>query len=87
MDNWAVSPHARPSVQFDSTSIPTLHVFDFLKAVQTIGPGPRLLPATGLTHLQARHIGTLIFYSFAALGIKETFRDCPFRASLLGSRL
>jgi hypothetical protein len=87
VDNWAVSPCAQPSVQFDSTSIPTLHVFDFLKAVQTIGPGPSLLPATGLTHLQARHVGTLIFYSFAALDIKESFRDCPFRASLLGSRL
>jgi hypothetical protein len=87
VDNWAVSLHARPSAQFDAVLIPTLHVFYFLRAVQTIGPGPSLLPAIGLTHLQARHVGTLIFYSFAALDIKESFTDCPFRISLLGSRL
>jgi hypothetical protein len=87
VDNWAVSPHARPSASLDATTIPTLHVFDFLRAVTTIGPGPSLLPATGLTHLQARHVGTLIFYSFAALDIKESFTACPFRSSLLGSRI
>jgi hypothetical protein len=87
VDNWAVSPHVRPSTQFDAASIPTLHVFDLLRAVQTIGPGPSLLHATGLTHLQARHVGTLIFYSFVTLDIKESFKDCPFWASLLGSRL
>jgi hypothetical protein len=30
VDNWAVSPHARPSLQFEAGAIPTLHVLDFL---------------------------------------------------------
>jgi hypothetical protein len=89
LDNWAVSPHSRPSSPSDSMALPTLHIFDFLRAVTTIGPsaGPSLIPSTGLTHLQARHVGTLIFYSFAALDIKTSFTECPFRSSLLGSRL
>jgi hypothetical protein len=87
VDNWTVNPHACPSDQFDAGSIPTLHAFDFLRVVQTIGPGPSLIPATGLTHLQACHVGTLSFYSFAALNINESFTECPFRASLLRSWL
>jgi hypothetical protein len=75
VDNWAASPHARPVSQFEAGSIPALHVFDFLCAITSIAPGPSLLPATGLTHLQARHVGTLIFYSFAALNIKELFTE------------
>jgi hypothetical protein len=53
----------------------------------TIGTGPGLLPCKGLTHLQAHHVGTLIFYSFAMLDIKESFIDCRFRSLLLGSCL
>jgi hypothetical protein len=87
VDNWAVSPHTCPSHQLEAASIPTLHVFDFLYAVTTIGLDPSLIPATGLTRLQARHVGTLIFYSFTALDIKESFITCPFHSSLLGSRL
>jgi hypothetical protein len=61
VDNWAVGPHEHPSAHFDAGSIPTLHVFDFLHAIQTIGPGPSLIPATGLTHLQAGHISVVLF--------------------------
>jgi hypothetical protein len=78
VDAWAVSPYSRPSSQFETGSIPTLHVFDFLRTVITLGCGPSLLPCAGLTHLQARHVGTLIFYSFTTLDIKECFMDCPF---------
>jgi hypothetical protein len=87
VDNWAASPHACPSTQFDVGSIPTLHIFDILRAVTALGTGPSLIPCNGLTHLQARHVGTLIFYSFATLDIKESFTECPFQSLLLGSQL
>jgi hypothetical protein len=64
-----------------------LACFYFLPTVQTIGPGPCLIPAAGLTHLQARHATSLIFYSFAVLDIKDSFTECPFPASLLSSQL
>lgn len=52
----------------------------------TIGTGPSLIPCKGLTHLQAHQVGMLIFYSFAMLGIKEFFTECP-SSLLLGSWL
>jgi hypothetical protein len=85
INNWAVSPLACPSSQFDAGSIRTLHIFDFLRAVTTIGTSPSLIPCEGLTHLQAHYIGMLIFYSLATLDIKECFTECPFQWSLLGS--
>jgi hypothetical protein len=45
INNWAVSPLACPSSQFDAGSIRTLHIFDFLRAVTTIGTSPSLIPS------------------------------------------
>jgi hypothetical protein len=71
VDNWAVSPHARPSSAQDHASIPKLHVFDFLRGMSSLSSTLSLLPASGLTNLQARHVASLIFYSFAAFDIKR----------------
>jgi hypothetical protein len=83
-----VSPHASPSANQASTAIPSLHILDFLSCITSISHGQNLLPSAGLTRpLQARHVGNLIYYCFAALDIKENFTTCPFESSLLGSRL
>jgi hypothetical protein len=85
VDSWSVSPHANPPSHLDSGAIPSLHVFDFLACITSISHGKNLLPSAGLTPLQARHVGNLIYFCFAALDIKENFLNCPFQSSLLGS--
>jgi hypothetical protein len=87
VDNWVVSPQARPIPSHDTTAVPAMHIYDFLAGVQSIPLGPSALPSAGLSLTQARHVGNLIFHSFAALDIKANFIDCPFASSLLGSRL
>jgi hypothetical protein len=53
VDNWAVSPHATPIPANDPTAMPALHIYDFFAGVQGIPSGPALIPATGLTLIQA----------------------------------
>jgi hypothetical protein len=87
MESWLVSPHTSPPATSALNAVPSLHIFDFLSCITSISHGQNLLPAIGLTPLQARHIGNLIYYCFAALDIKESFKTCPFESSLLGSCL
>jgi hypothetical protein len=87
VESWLVSPHASPVATHISHAIPSLHTFDFLSYISSISHGQNLLPAAGLTPLQARHVGNLICYCFASFDIKENFKTCPFESSLLGSRL
>jgi hypothetical protein len=82
--NWAVRPHAHPAYQFDTASIPTLHVFDFLFPRHYYywtrpqsHPYYWSYPSPSMTHR----------YSFMALGIKEFFTECPFCSFLLSSRI
>jgi hypothetical protein len=82
VDNWAISPHARPSSAQDHASIPELHVFDFLRGVSSLSSTSSLLHASGLTNVQAYYIASPIFYSFTAFDIKEAFSNCPFWYSL-----
>jgi hypothetical protein len=87
VESWLVSPHTSPPTSSALNSVHFLHIFDFLSCITSISHGQNLLPAAGLTPLQARHIVNLIYYCFASLDIKENFKTCPFEPSLLGSRL
>jgi hypothetical protein len=71
VDSWLVAPHATPSPPNEVTAIQSLHVFDFLASIRSISHGQNLLPAAGLTPLQARHVGNLVYFCFASLDIKE----------------
>jgi hypothetical protein len=48
---------------------------------------PILLPAAGLTLLEAKHLGILTYYIFAMIDLPDTLQDIQFRKSYLGSRL
>jgi hypothetical protein len=87
VESWLVSPYASLIVIQESNVIPSLHLFDFLSCISIIPHGQNLLPAVGLTPLQAQHVGNLIYYFFASVNIKENFQTCPFKSSLFGSRL
>jgi hypothetical protein len=78
VESWLVSPHASPLATQTSNAIPSLHLFDFLSCISSISHGKNLLPTNGLTPLQARHVGNLIYYCFASFDIKEDFKTCPF---------
>jgi hypothetical protein len=78
MESWLVGPHASPPAGSASNSVPSLYIFDFLSCITSISHCQNLLLAVGLTPLQARHLGNLIYYCFVAL---------PFKSSLLGSRI
>jgi hypothetical protein len=84
--NWLVSPHARPPASSASNAVPSLRIFDYLSCITSIShTSQNLLPAAGLTPLQAGHVGNLIYYCCAALNIKESFKTRPFKSSLLGT--
>jgi hypothetical protein len=83
VESWLVSPHASPPASSALNAVPSLHIFDFLSCITSISHGQNLLPAVGLTPLQAGHAGNLIYYCFAALDIKENYKTCPFESSLL----
>jgi hypothetical protein len=79
VESWLVSPHASPALASSApNAAPSLHIFDFLlSCITSISHGQNLPPAARLTPLQARHVGNLIYYCFAALDIKDNFRPAP----------
>jgi hypothetical protein len=87
IDTWAMIPQAQPIPSNDTTSVPAMHIYNFLAGIQSIPIGAPALPVKGLSLIQAHQVGNLIFHSFAALDIKDNFMVCPFASSLLGSCL
>jgi hypothetical protein len=78
-----VSAHLPPS----STPPKTFHVYRLLTSLRHYQEQALLLPITGLTLANAKHIGVLMYYLFAMLDLTDNFEDRKFRLSLFGKRL
>jgi hypothetical protein len=61
--NRAMNPHATLIPAHDLATVPALHIYDFFAGVQSILTGQALIPAAGLSLIQAHHVGALIFHS------------------------
>jgi hypothetical protein len=83
VDAWMVNTHIAPA------SVPpqSFHVYRLLTSLPSYSVSSMLLPANGLTILEAKHLGILTYYLFAMIDLPDTLQDVQFRKSALGSRL
>ena len=85
VENWFVSlalvaPQSCPSGTFQ--------VYQIIPSLREFAGHPALLPANGLTLLQARYLGYLFYTLFGMMDLhEEDFKTCRFSYSLLGTRL
>jgi hypothetical protein len=64
------------------------HIYDLFKTKLDLATTPAHLPSQGLSLLQAKHLGILVFQLFAALHLQVyDFRISSFANSLLGHHL
>jgi hypothetical protein len=84
VESWAMSPQTR-----DLEHIPaqTLHVYGFLQSLNEYQNHATLLPANGITLLQAKNLGYLIPLLFRMIDMKSDFLTSTFDRSVLGQRL
>jgi hypothetical protein len=83
VESWMVSPHLQPA----DTPAKTFHVYRLLSSLRNHTITTLLLPADGLTLMDAKHLGVLTYHLFAMLDLTDTFEDTKFRRSLFGKRL
>jgi hypothetical protein len=83
VDAWMVNTHVNPA------SVPSqlFHVYRLLAGLPSYSASPMLLPARGLTILEAKHLGILTYHLFAMIDLPDTLQDVQFRKSALGSQL
>jgi hypothetical protein len=85
VESWMVSDQIQPA------SVPpaTFHVYSLVSCLQKFAGHPLLLPAVGLSLLEAKQIGMLTYYLFAMMDLTDDgkFSDAKFAGSLLGQRL
>ena len=85
VESWMVSDHMLPA----NVPLATFHVYCLISCLQTFAGHPLLLPAVGLSLLEAKQIGILTYSIFAMMDLMDDgqFSDIKFAASILGLRL
>jgi hypothetical protein len=83
VESWMVSPH----IALSSVPPRSFHVYRLIRSLPAYADYGLLLPANGLTLLEAKHLGLLTYYLFAMVDLPDTLQDTHFRKSILGSRL
>jgi hypothetical protein len=64
-----------------------LQVYSFLQGLLEFQTHPTLLPASGISLLQAKNVGCMVQLLFCMINMKPDFMTSTFDASLLGQRL
>jgi hypothetical protein len=84
VESWAMSPHTR-----DLATLPreTFHVYSLLQCLEGYKDHPSILPANGITLLQAKNLGSMTELLFRMIDIKSDFLTSAFDRSILGRRL
>jgi hypothetical protein len=84
VESWALSPQTR-----DLANLPakTLHVYGFLQCLNDYHRHANLLPAKGITLLQAKNLGYMVPLLFRMIDMKDDFLTSRFDSSILGQRL
>jgi hypothetical protein len=67
VDNWVESPQAQPIPSHNMTAIPAMHIYDFLASIQSIPVELPVLPANGLSIMQACHVDGTSFSTASQL--------------------
>jgi hypothetical protein len=84
VESWMVSDHILPR----HVPSATFHVYKLITCLQKYAGHALILPANGLTMLEATQVGLLTYYLFAMMDLTEdTFSDRNFAGSILGLRL
>ncbi len=79
-----VSPHLQPT----QISARTFHVYRLITSLRHYsGMTTLLLPAEGLSLMDAKHVGVLTYHLFSMLDLTNSFEDTKFRRSIFGQRL
>jgi hypothetical protein len=84
VESWAMSAQTRDLLHLPE---PMLHVYSFLQCLLEFQTHPTLLPATGITLLQAKNVGCMVQLLFRMIDMKPDFQTSTFDTSLLGHRL
>jgi hypothetical protein len=74
IESWAMSPQTRDLANLPSA---TLHVYSFLQCLNEYPRHATLLPAKGITLLQAKNLGYMIPLLFRMINMKPDFPDSP----------
>jgi hypothetical protein len=84
VESWMVSDHMIPA----NVPASTFHVYRMISCLQKYAGHPLLLPTLGLSLLEAKQVGMLVYYLFAMMDLTDgTFSDEKFMGSILGNRL
>jgi hypothetical protein len=75
-----VSAHLEPS----KTPPGTFQVYKLISSLRSYEKHPLLLPANGLTVVDAKHIGILTYSLFAMMDLTDAFEDRKVWASIFG---
>jgi hypothetical protein len=84
VESWAMSAQTRDLLQLPTQ---TLHVYSFLQCLSDFSQHPTLLPAAGISLLQAKNLGFMVNLLFKMIDMKEDFVTSTFDSSVLGQRL
>jgi hypothetical protein len=85
VETWMVSDYILP----EHVPPATFHVYKLVSCLQKFAGHPLLLPSTGLSLLEAKQIGILVYYLFAMMDLSDDgmFNSAKFAGSILGQRL
>jgi hypothetical protein len=83
VESWAMSAQPRLSQLPNQV----LHVYSFLQCLTDYQDHPMLLPAAGISLLQAKNLGSLVQLLFRMMDMKQDFMTSTFDLSILGQRL
>jgi hypothetical protein len=84
VDSWMVDDNMSPS----HVPANSFHVYQLIGCLQSHKGKTMLLPLNGLSLLEAKQIGILVFYLFAQMDLQDyTFSPAKFELSILGQRI
>jgi hypothetical protein len=84
VESWMTSDEMLPA----NAPTSTFHVYQMVSMLQKYAGHQLLLSSNGLSFLEAKQVGTLLYYLFAMMDLTEgTFSDEQFASLILGSRL
>jgi hypothetical protein len=84
VESWAMSAQTRNLLTLPKQM---LHIYSFLPCLLDFHDHPTLLPASGITLLQAKNLGYMVQLLFRMLDMKPDFLTSTFDSSILGQRI
>jgi hypothetical protein len=84
VESWAVSAQTWNLLQLLAQA---LHVYSFLQCLSDFQSHPTLLPAAGISLLQAQNLGSMMQLLFCMINMKQDFLTSTFDLSILGQHL